>query len=277
MTTVKLPVMTRGAITGAVVFDAPEHTITVVGAITLLQKRQTHSQLARAEVIPHASLLLRVDDHATLGTMSINRFMAKQYANPQGWFGRVFMPMRLNRVNQRGNGLVFDLMAVEPVDDVLEVGFGGGELLFRLAQRASRGTVFGVELSTPMLEAARKYAHRRGLAEKITLHEGSVDALPLADASIDCACSVNTVYFWPNLGAGLEEFARVLRPDGRLVLGFGSHTAMRRAGYDQRGFSLYSAEEIESALETAGFEPYQRERLEQPRGAFLVSASRRRS
>ena len=208
--------------------------------------------------------------------MAINWFMARQYANPQGLFGRLFMARKLNQTNLPGNGLVFDLMSVEPANEVLEVGFGGGGLLFRFAKGAMNGRVAGVEFSQSMFDSVRKRVLSQKLSARIELHMGSVDALPFEDNRFDCACSVNTLYFWPDLASGLVELSRVIKPGGRLVLGFGSDTDMHEAGYHKRGFSLYAAQEIETALDAAGLEPYALERLDQARGAFLASASRKR-
>ena len=128
-----------------------------------------------------------------------------------------------------------------------------------------------------MLRRVRARIRRRGLAERVRLRAGSVEALPFDAGRFDCACSVNTIYFWPDLHRGLAELARVLRPGGRLVLGFGSDEALRRAGYEERGFSLYTAEQIVDALRENGLEPSALERLDRqgPRGAFFVSRSER--
>jgi ubiquinone/menaquinone biosynthesis C-methylase UbiE len=57
--------------------------------------------------------------------------------------------------------------------------------------------------------------------------EASVENIPLPDASVDAAYSVNSVYFWPDLEVAFTEIRRVLRPDGRFVLAV-QPTAIRR-------------------------------------------------
>ena len=209
--------------------------------------------------------------------MPVSWFMARQFARPRGLFGRLFLGGMLDRANVRTNALVFDVMAVAASDCVLEVGFGGGDLLVRLAGAVPGGRVEGVELSDPMLGRVRARIRRSGLADRVRLHAGSVEALPFDSGQFDCACSVNTIYFWPDLQCGLTELARVLRPGGRLVLGFGSDEALRRAGYEERGFSLYTPAQIEDALRASGLEPSALERLDREglRGAFFVSRSER--
>ena len=65
--------------------------------------------------------------------MPVSRFMARQFARPRGLFGRLFLGGMLDRANVRGNALVYEALAVAPSDHVFEVGFGGGDLLVRLA------------------------------------------------------------------------------------------------------------------------------------------------
>ena len=207
--------------------------------------------------------------------MPVSWFMARQFARPRGLIGRLFLGGMLDRANVRSNALVFEVMAVGPSEHVLEVGFGGGDLLVRLADTVAGGRVEGVELSDPMLNRARARIRRRGLDDRVRLQAGSVEALPFDAGRFDCACSVNTIYFWPDLHRALAELARVLRPGGRLVLGFGSDVAMRHAGYEERGFSLYCAEQIEDAVCANGLEPFALERLEREQGAFFVSGSER--
>ena len=210
--------------------------------------------------------------------MPVSWLMARRFSRPRGLFGRLFLGGMLDRANVRSNALMFDVAAVDASEHVLEVGFGGGDLLIRLAETVSDGRVEGVELSEPMLRRVRARIRRRGLADRVRLHAGSVEALPFDAGRFDCACSANTVYFWPDLHRGLAELARVLRPGGRLVLGFGSDVALRRAGYEERGFALYTPDQIEAALRANGLEPSALERLERlepERGTWFVSRSER--
>jgi ubiquinone/menaquinone biosynthesis C-methylase UbiE len=106
------------------------------------------------------------------------------------------------------NRLTFAQLEVRPGDTVLEVGFGGGGLLAMILD-ATEGEVTGVDLSEVMVARARR---RFANVPRLRLHVGSVDALPLANASVDKACSVNNIYFWPDPAAAMAELARVLRP-----------------------------------------------------------------
>lgn len=150
---------------------------------------------------------------------------------------------------------------------MLEIGFGGADLLLRIAASLETGRIDGVDLSHEMVQSAGKRARKLGLSRNTDFHQGSIENLPFADASFDCACSVHTIYFWPALERGLAELARVVKPGGRLVLGFSAESALRDEGGVERGFSAYSNQQIEDACRAQGFVPEQLKSIERkPRG-----------
>lgn len=180
--------------------------------------------------------------------------MARQSGNPQGLFGRLLMALYLDRSNRVGNQLVYETLAFEPQHRVLEIGFGGGSLLFRIAAELDEGQMIGMELSQPMLRNAIKRARRLNLKHKTQFLQGTIERLPFEDQDFDRICSVNTVYFWPDIDHGLTELCRVLKPGATLVLGFGHAETLRQQGYEDRGFNLFSDDAIKDAMNRNGFE-----------------------
>jgi ubiquinone/menaquinone biosynthesis C-methylase UbiE len=183
------------------------------------------------------------------------RFMARQLAHPSGLLGRYVMSPFLNRLNRAHNSMVLQDLALQPTSRVLEVGFGGADLLESLCRRASDGHIAGLELSQAMLASARIRLRRWAEAGRLELSLGSIESLPYPDQTFDRACTVHTIYFWPDLGQGLRELHRVMCPGGRLVLGFLSADDIGRAGLDRHGFARYSLDALESALVAARFSP----------------------
>lgn len=97
----------------------------------------------------------------------------------------------------------------------LDVASGTGEPGLSIARRATRGRVVLTDLAPQMLEIAARRARAQGIAN-IETTVCSADDLPFADAAFD-SVSVRFGYmFLPDLGAATGEFARVLRPGGRL-------------------------------------------------------------
>jgi SAM-dependent methyltransferase len=58
----------------------------------------------------------------------------------------------------------------------------------------------------------------------VDLRYGSVEHLPFGDNSFDKALAINSMQTWPDAIAGLREMRRVLRPGGRIALGFTSYS-----------------------------------------------------
>lgn len=100
--------------------------------------------------------------------------------------------------------------------DVLDVATGTGDLAFELARKAPASRITGLDFSAGMLALAReKNAARGGHVEFV---EGDAQRLPFPAESFDL---VTIAYGLRNLeepARGLAEFARVLRPGGRLVV-----------------------------------------------------------
>ncbi len=97
----------------------------------------------------------------------------------------------------------------------LDIAAGTGEPGLTVARLAPRGGVVLTDLSAEMLDIAT----RRATAQAITNFETrvcSADDLPFGDAMFD-SVSVRFGYmFFPDVAAATAEFARVLRPGGRL-------------------------------------------------------------
>ena len=106
------------------------------------------------------------------------------------------------------------LISLLPASWVIgDLGCGTGALLATLAQSVRR--VVGVDASDEMLAAAR--ARTAGL-DNVELRNGSLEALPLDDATLDAATMMLVLHHLPSPGAAIAEAARVLTPGGRLLI-----------------------------------------------------------
>ena len=95
---------------------------------------------------------------------------------------------------------------------VLEVGAGSGlNLPF---YGASVGEVLALEPAPQLIAIARRAA---GTFVPVTFIEGSAEAIPLDDKSVDTVVTTWTLCTIPQAVVALTEMRRVLRPSGRLV------------------------------------------------------------
>ena len=98
--------------------------------------------------------------------------------------------------------------------DALDVGCGTGFLSLELAKRSHRVT--GIDLAPAMLDMARQKAAEAGL--DIRFETGDAEQAPFPAASFDLVISRHVLWTLPHPEAAIEDWIRVLRPGGRLVV-----------------------------------------------------------
>lgn len=108
-----------------------------------------------------------------------------------------------------GEALV-EFAQIAPHEHVLDVGCGAGAALKPALARAASAT--GVDRSAWMAERAR------AAAPGADVRIGDASALEFERNSFDVVVSGFVVFFMPDPTAALREWARVLKPDGRLVM-----------------------------------------------------------
>lgn len=101
----------------------------------------------------------------------------------------------------------------------LDVGCGAGLYTVWLAEAVGpRGGVIGVEPSAERAEAARALAGHGLPATRLEFRQGDAMALDFGDATFDWVWCSDVLHHVPGTGRALREFARVLRPGGRIVV-----------------------------------------------------------
>jgi demethylmenaquinone methyltransferase/2-methoxy-6-polyprenyl-1,4-benzoquinol methylase len=109
---------------------------------------------------------------------------------------------------------------VKPTDIVLDVACGTGDLSEAFA-RAGAARVIGLDFTREMLDIAEHKAQRRPAnwrANTIEYIQGDAQQLPFADASVDIVSIAFGIRNVLEPQRALAEFARVLRPGGRVVI-----------------------------------------------------------
>lgn len=109
---------------------------------------------------------------------------------------------------------------------VLEVGVGTG---LSLADYGKNTKVVGVDISEPMLDKARKRVEAQNLSHVEALEVMDAEHLAVPDASFDVVVAQYVVTAIPNPERALDEFVRVVRPGGEIILTtrIGAETGLR--------------------------------------------------
>jgi len=146
--------------------------------------------------------------------------------------------------------------------DALDVGCGTGFLALELAARGHR--VSGVDFAPAMVALARRKASERGAS--VRFEEADAEQLPYGPGSFDLVVSRHLLWTLPHPEAAIDEWIRVLRPGGRLVVVDGQFdvttpapagSARGAAEYAEIGDQLpfmggRAREEIETVLKAHG-------------------------
>lgn len=177
---------------------------------------------------------------------AMRKLLASQLGNPRGPMGKV-VAKRLNKFNHAATSGAVEALAVVDGEVVADLGFGGGVGL-RLLLDTQAAEVHGVDYSPSMVERGR----REFTDDRLRLHTGSITALPLPDDSVDGLITLNTIYFIEDLSTAFTEIGRILRPDGRAVIGIGDPAAMAKMPVTQHGFLVRPVADVVEALERAG-------------------------
>jgi SAM-dependent methyltransferase len=80
-----------------------------------------------------------------------------------------------------------------------------------------------------------------------------VTKIPHPDERFDAAFAVHVVYFWSDPLADLSEIRRVLRPGGRVLLGYRPRDEQTVAALPATVYALRSVDDIEGLLRESGF------------------------
>lgn len=129
----------------------------------------------------------------------------------------------------------------------LEIGVGTGRFA------APLGVQVGLDPAAAMLSRARQ--------RNIMVVQGIAEALPFADRAFDYALMVVVLSFLDDAKSGMAEIARILQPNGVLVIGFLDHGCPAGRGYLARhahkvffrDATFFASAEVEGLLSEAGF------------------------
>jgi SAM-dependent methyltransferase len=153
------------------------------------------------------------------------------------------------------------LIEVQPGETILDLGSGGGlDVLLSARRVGPTGKAYGVDMTDAMLDLARRNAAQAG-ATNVEFLKGTIEAIPLPDASVDVVISNCVINLSTDKAAVLREAFRVLRPGGRFAVSdivvqgrpFGPLTAEALALWSSCVTGALLDEEYRRLLAAAGF------------------------
>ncbi|WP_213062693.1 class I SAM-dependent methyltransferase [Acinetobacter populi] len=191
--------------------------------------------------------------HNKMTDETLVKEIAAQLRNPQGQKG-IEMAEMMNQTNIAMTLHSIACLDIEPHQSILELGHGNcGHLAHLLAQQEGLHYT-GLEISALMQQEAIRL-NQSFMTQKqaeFLLYDGL--NLNFAEQQFDRIFSVNTLYFWQQPVALLNELYRVLKPHGLLNLTFAQKDFMQQLPFTQYNFELYDLEKLEHLVSQTTFQ-----------------------
>jgi len=110
-----------------------------------------------------------------------------------------------------------ELKALQP-KKLLDVATGTADMAIMSHKFLNPETIIGIDISEGMLQLGRKKIANLLLNKQIALYQGDSEAINFATDTFDAITVAFGVRNFENLGKGLGEMKRVLKPGGKLVI-----------------------------------------------------------
>lgn len=183
--------------------------------------------------------------------------LMEQFKHPTGRRGRIIAAL-MNKNHKSLTTWGVSHVIIEPEWVILDVGCGGGRTVNRLAKKAIKGKVFGLDYSPDMVNYSRKVNKKLIAQNRVEIIHGSVHDMSFPDNFFDLVTAIETYYFWKDFSASLREIKRVLKPNGILLcinemVKDGTYEIKHKKIIKQTGVRLIPLEEIKQIFNSTGF------------------------
>ncbi|MDR2088022.1 MAG: class I SAM-dependent methyltransferase [Clostridiales Family XIII bacterium] len=183
--------------------------------------------------------------------MGITERIGAQFRKPTG-LGGALSTFVMNTINRKQYAATERELSLMPGARVLDVGYGNGFMLQRLIAHHGDCEYYGIEISRDMLAAASKRNEKAVSSGRLRLSFGDIVRTEFEDGFFDTVYTVNTVYFWDDLEAGLSEVKRIIKVGGVFVNTVYSREWLDRLSYTKKGFAKYRLDELQHVGERCG-------------------------
>lgn len=178
--------------------------------------------------------------------------IASQLRKPQGEEG-IKTGEWMNKGNLRINHDTLKVLQASGEEHILEIGMGNGFFVKNILEDHPQLKYTGCDFSDVMIGQANKINAEWVIKGQATFINADISALPFQNETFDTLFTINTIYFWENEVAILNELKRVLKPNGKLIITLRPKRQMINYPFTKYGFNMFSKEDLIGLLATNGF------------------------
>ncbi|WP_298577335.1 class I SAM-dependent methyltransferase [uncultured Lawsonella sp.] len=142
---------------------------------------------------------------------------------------------------------------------ILDVGCGGGQFLADLNIAWPDATLIGIDHSPAAIQATLDTNAHLVASDKLTAYQATADTTLLDDNSVDIVTACETIYFWPDIDAALQEMRRILRPGGIFMVWVDGSNPIMMKPWEKLigGMHTYTKAELRDVFTRNGFDTLQ--------------------
>ncbi len=147
----------------------------------------------------------------------LKKIVAEQFKKPNGLLGFIASKL-MDKGNIQAIDWVHSLLDIKDRQNILEIGYGSGILINKLASMNKAIKIFGIDFSHLMYLRAKKRNKKHIDSGKVTLSIGNVIDYREKDTRFDKIIAINVVYFWDDLKPYLQCVYKMLNSSGKVYL-----------------------------------------------------------
>jgi ubiquinone/menaquinone biosynthesis C-methylase UbiE len=191
------------------------------------------------------------------------RQLAAQLRKPAGEEG-IKTGEWMNKGNVYINEDTIAVLQPGAFDTILEIGMGNGFFVPKIIGVHPSIQYIGCDFSDIMIAEAERINEawiRNGQARFVL---ADMKTMPFDDTVFNKVFTINTIYFWEDAAAVLNEIKRVLHATGKFILTLRPKHLMEKYPFTQYGFNMFSKEDVSELLNQNGFTVIEMQEKKEP-------------
>jgi ubiquinone/menaquinone biosynthesis C-methylase UbiE len=179
------------------------------------------------------------------------KYISNSFRNPNGFGGRI-ATILMNIMNQKQYRTVFKNINLKSNDCILDIGFGNGYMINELFKQNISVKIYGIDISKDMYNNVFLRNKQKVNNGSLKLFIEDISKTSFENNIFDKIYTINTVYFWNELGKCFSEIKRILKPDGVFLNLIYTKEHLDKTIFSKYGFNKYTVKEMENMTKENG-------------------------